>query len=747
MFSLQAGATRLCDGVSRREWLRVGGLSVLGLSLPQLLRSQAETSAAAAAPVASPLARGLDGSLTFGRAKNVIFVWLQGGPPQHETFDPKPDAPAEIRGLFKPIATNVPGIQFCELLPRTARIADKLAVVRSLHTDDDNHDVSGYWVLTGYPYGPGSARQIKPTDWPYFGSIVKMLKPSERLPALTSVWVPDMMRLNDNVTPAGQTAGFLSKLWEPERFVGDPASPEYQIDGLGLTGEVPRLRVDRRMDLLTQLDRHLARIDSSGALDGWDKLSQNAFDLVTSGKAREAFAVQKEPDKIRERYGRHSWGQTVLLARRLVEAGVRLVHVNWVREPGDTAVDNPMWDTHAQNADRLQDCLCPQFDVGFTALIEDLQSRGLLSETLVVAIGEFGRTPKINRQGGRDHWGRVFSFALAGAGISGGQVFGASDKTGAVPAADPIRPHDLTATIFHLLGIDHQGSFYDRGNRPHLLTNGEPLYRLLGDAPATAARVEPGGDESLVPPYDDSLLVDTAFQSGRLIAAGIETRAKGWRATPLLESTAAVPAGCEFGVAMIKREADGPSRLRHVAIGFGLDAIAPAAVSNAAAAQVATIRVAQGVRAVLAQEIRNARGGHFTFSVRATGGGTSRESFETLLAPNFTCRLVLFRFAEIGKDPRRIQELASVVFRPTFADDGAAVEPSHRFNVAAFLGSTVPGANFAIGNGLGVAVVVEKSSGGELELPGGAAPSAAYIRIHDVSLAFGARPRDDSVVV
>jgi hypothetical protein len=197
---------------SRREWLCVGGLSALGVSLPTLLRA-GDSPQRPAAP--SKLASDL-GS-TFGRAKNVIYLWLQGGPPQHETFDPKPDAPAEIRGPFKPIATNIPGIRFCELLPRTARYADKLAVLRSLSTRDDNHDVSGYWLLTGYPYGAGSARQIKATDWPYFGSIVKMLKPSQKLPALTSVWIPDRMRLNDNVTPAGQTSGFLGKVWEPER--------------------------------------------------------------------------------------------------------------------------------------------------------------------------------------------------------------------------------------------------------------------------------------------------------------------------------------------------------------------------------------------------------------------------------------------------------------------------------------------------------------------------------------------------
>src|SRR5438093_13783268 len=230
MFSLCDRPVKLCAGLSRRELLRVGGLSTLGLSLPALLAAPA----GAAAPA---------GSSTFGRARNVIFLWLQGGPPQHETFDPKPDAPAEIRGEFKPIATNVPGIQFCELLPRTARIADKLAIVRSLHTDDNNHDVSGYWVLTGYPYGPGSARQIKPTDWPYFGSIVKMLKPSERMPALTSVWLPDMMRLNDNVTPAGQTGGFLGSQWDPDRFIGDPASSDYAVEGLTLPVDLPPERL------------------------------------------------------------------------------------------------------------------------------------------------------------------------------------------------------------------------------------------------------------------------------------------------------------------------------------------------------------------------------------------------------------------------------------------------------------------------------------------------------------------------
>jgi hypothetical protein len=716
MFSLEDRATVLCDGISRREWLRVGGLSVLGLSLPQLLHA-AENGLPPPDVARAPLGKGLQGA-TFGRAKNVIFLWLQGGPPQHETFDPKPDAPAEIRGPFKPIATNVPGIRFCELLPRTARLADKLAVVRSLATNDDNHDVSGYWVLTGYPYGPGSARQIKATDWPYFGSLVKMLKPSERLPALTSVWIPDAMRLNDNVTPAGQTAGFLGKAWEPERFVGDPAAPNYHVEGLSLSGDLTRARLDRRRDLLRQLDRHIEQVERGGAVEAWDRLSQHAFDLVTSGKARAAFDLNKEPAKTRDRYGRYSWGQSVLLARRLIEAGVRLVHVNWAREPGDSAVDNPMWDTHAQNADRLQDVLCPQFDVTLAALMDDLQDRGLLAETLVVVIGEFGRTPRINKLGGRDHWGHVFSFALAGAGIAGGQVFGASDKNGAFPSLDPIRPHDLTATIFHLLGIDPHGVFHDKSNRPNHLTRGEPLARLVGTEPATRARCRSEGDAAFVPPFDARLLLDTDFRSGRpLIPVAPPTRDKGWRAWPLAPSTG--------GGLRVQRSRDAHEMVLGYGVGDG------ATVSA----------VEQGSRALLAQEIRSARGGHYTFRVTASGGGTSADEFESMFLAHFTCRLVVFRFADLHKDPRHVDVLASADFRPAFGDATAA----KTYTVSRFLGSTQPNVNFPIGNGLGVAVVVEKTLPGTLRLDGEGRRSA-FLRIHSVALEFSPRPRDDSVI-
>jgi hypothetical protein len=408
----------------------------------------------------------------------------------------------------------------------------------------------------------------------------------------------------------------------------------------------------------------------------------------------------------------------VLLARRLIEAGVRLVHVNWSREAGDSAVDNPMWDTHAQNADRLQDVLCPQFDVSFAALMEDLHERGLLDETLVVVIGEFGRTPRINKLAGRDHWGNVFSCALAGAGISGGQVLGSSDRNGAFPATDPIRPHDLTATLFHLLGIDPQGVFHDRSNRPHLLTQGEPLQRLLGTEPATVARCQSGGDLAFVPPYDTRLLLDTDFQSAKpLVTPSPLTRDKGWRAFPLwYEATA--------DALSVKRITDEHQVVLGIGLGGGTGVPA----------------MEQGARALLAQEIRSARGGHYTFTVRASGGGLSADDFEQMFLANFACRLLLFRFTDTSKDPRRVTVLASADFRPVFGD-GKKVGT---YTIDRFLGSTVPGANFAIGNGLGVAVVVEKTSPDTLTLSGQGLHQA-FLRVHSVSLEFSPRPRDDSV--
>jgi hypothetical protein len=713
MLALHDRPSRLCDGVSRRELLRVGGLSALGLSLPALLQARGSASP-------SP-----DLGRTFGRAKNVLFLWLQGGPPQHETFDPKPDAPAEVRGEFKPIATNVPGIRIGELLPRTAARMDKLAVVRSLCTHSDLHDASGYWVLTGRRYTGQQSRQISPSDWPYLGSVIKMLKPSAKVPAFSSVWLPDVMRLNDNVMPAGQTAGFLGKRWEPQRIIGDPSAADYRVEGLALPPEISPLRLSARRRLREQLERHFDRVERGAALEAHDRQFQEAYGLLTSGKAREAFELRREPRRLRERYGLNRWGQSLVLARRLIEAGARLVHVNWPREGGDEAVTNPMWDTHAQNADRLQDVLCPIFDVGFTALIDDLEGRGLLQETLVVAVGEFGRTPRINRQGGRDHWGHVFSFVLAGAGVSGARVVGSSDKLGAYPRDGKMEPQDLSATVVHLLGIGHHATFPDALGRPMHVTTGRPITALLGARPATAARVAPGGNLALVPGYSTDYLLNRDFEEDvPLAAAGPGKRLKGWQAAPLAQPAK----GPGFGVGLLQGAAALPwSGRRHAVLGYGL-----AGPSRAGT-------VARGARAILTQELRNPRAGTYTVSLHVCGGGSAAD-YRTFL-DHFTCRLVLFGYRDLAKDATKgMREFASVALRPPFADRPGGYE---KVALAYKLRSQDGGAN-EIEMGVGVAVLVEKATPGELAVPAGA---RAFLRVDGVEVGFVPRPRNDDVTV
>jgi hypothetical protein len=716
MLALHDRPTRLCDGVDRREWLRVGGLSALGLSLPALLAARAR---AADRPA----------DRTFGRAKSVLFLFLQGGPPQHETFDPKPDAPAEVRGEFKPIQTNVPGVHFCELLPRTAAVADKLAVVRSLCTHTDLHDASAYWVFTGYKYAGQQSRQISPTDWPYLGSVLKMVKPSERAPSYTSVWLPDVMRLNDNVQPAGQTAGFLGRRWEPERVICDPSSPNFRVEGLAAPPDVPPLRLSARESLLAQVDRHVAAVEAGGVLDNFDRLDREAFGLLTSGAARAAFDLGREPEAVRDRYGRGKWGQSLLLGRRLIEAGARLVHVNWPREEGDSAIDNPQWDTHAQNADRLQDVLCPQFDVGFTALLEDLELRGLLDETLVVAMGEFGRTPKINGNGGRDHWGHVFSFVLTGAGIRTAQVVGASDKNGAYPTAAKMEPQDLTATVCHLLGIPPDATFSHPTGRPMKVTEGEAIRALLGDGPFTAERVRPTGDLAMCPGYTDAFLLNGDFEDATPLAAvGAKKRLKGWQAGPPLDPAA----GPGFGVWL----ADGPDALpctgrRHACLGAG-------------GAGSAVLKIAQGSKAVLTQEVRNPRAGQYAFAVQACGGATTAELFRDAFLKHFACRLLVFGYADVAKDPLRPNVFASQPFTPAFADAKAGRYEAVELTVT--LKSQDDGA-FQLSKGVGVAVVVEKASPGELDWSAFGPGAAAFVRIDEVDLRFNPRPRNDDVQV
>lgn len=454
---------------TRREWLRVGGLGALGLSLPVLWRTPAS---GAVTP-----ARGA----SFGRAKSCILLFLSGGPPQHETFDPKPEAPLEIRGEFKSMRTRVPGVHFSELLPHTARIADQIAVIRSMTTEISAHSTSGAFMLTGYmPQSKAESVPPSPQDWPSIASVVGSLKPSTRSP-LSSVVLPEIIYNNGNITWPGQNGGFMGPTWHPQVLKCDPCAERIRIEGLSLAEGMTELRLSERRSLLQQFDGHFREGVQSPAITELDTVRQKAFALLHSDASRAAFELNRESGAMRDAYGRHKFGQSVLLARRLVEAGVRLVQVNWPREPGDDKEGSPLWDTHQRNGPRVRDVLCPQFDRTYATLITDLKSRGLLDETLVVVMGEFGRSPKINKNGGRDHWGNVFSVALAGAGIAGGQVIGASDKIGAVPDDRPVRPPDLAATIFHLLGVEPAGEFMDSLQRPRRITdNGVALKEVVG---------------------------------------------------------------------------------------------------------------------------------------------------------------------------------------------------------------------------------------------------------------------------
>jgi hypothetical protein len=464
MLSLHDKGTRLCDGLTRREWLRVGGLGALGLSLPALLGARSEAAAGS----------------SFGKAKACILLFHLGGPPQHETWDPKDDAPLEVRGELKSIASNVPGIRVGELMPRTARLLDRVCVLRAMSTGDNAHSSSGYWMLTGTPHQPMNSENSKPgapNDWPCTAAIVHQLRRGKNgLPP--AVALPEPIWNTGMLFWPGQDGGFLGRAADPWLLRCDPSSPTFQIPGLGLSSDVSSSRLDARLSLLEKVNRRLDGVDRSEAIARFDRRSQQAFDLLRAGKARRAFDLEREPAALRDRYGRNRWGQSVLLARRLVESGVSLVQVNWTRMPGDTD-DSPAWDTHQKNAQRLKNNLMPPMDLAYSALLEDLESRGLLEETLVVWMGEFGRSPKINGGGGRDHWGRVFSVALAGGGVRGGQVIGSSDKIGGLPREGRVQPQDLTATIFHCLGYEAHTEMRDTLGRPLVISRGEVVRQAV----------------------------------------------------------------------------------------------------------------------------------------------------------------------------------------------------------------------------------------------------------------------------
>jgi len=442
MFDFNIRSNFQGSGFSRRSFLRVGGLAPLGIGLPSLLAAEA--------------ARGADGGpLPSGRAQSVLLVFLGGGLSHHDSFDPKPDASEEIRGKYQSIATNVPGLRIGELLPKMAQTMDKVCLVRSGAHNNDHHETATNWVLSGRfgtPFG----------DWPAMGAVAAhefgfdgTLPPYVAIPR------------NPSFTWELGKSAFLGGRCESFK-VGDPNDPNFKVRDLFAPEQLPDARIERRQSLLNTVDRLAERIDGSDAIESYDQYQQRATSMVLSPKAREAFAIEQESTEVRERYGRNTFGQSCLMARRLIQAGVRFATVNYAG-----------WDHHGKIFESLDKKL-PELDIGFSALIEDMHRQGLLEDTLVVCMGEFGRTPKINKDAGRDHWGPAASLLFAGAGVQPGKVIGATDRDGAFVTEKPISPADVAHTIFASLGIDPSKNLYTADGRPvEILESGRRIEDLF----------------------------------------------------------------------------------------------------------------------------------------------------------------------------------------------------------------------------------------------------------------------------
>jgi Protein of unknown function (DUF1501) len=469
--------------LTRREILRAGGLGLglHGLGLPTLLRARDQ---AAVKPAVAP---------TFGRAKACILLFMWGGPAQQETWDLKPDAPENVRGEFRPIATNVPGLMISEHFPALATRAHRLAVIRSVHHADVNHLTATHELLTGRSAPRGDGAPLA-EDWPHFGAVLASVNRGRERTVL-----PPFVQMRPTV-PAGaprfvesshgQGAGWLGPSLNPLTLDDDPNRegyrPEASLGALSLPAELPLGRFYDRRKLLAAVDAGARGLYSVAQLAALDEHFARACSLLTNRRALEAFDLEREDPKTRDRYGRHPHGQTVLMSRRLVEAGVPIVTVFWPND-GLTNV-SVYWDTHNRNFVDLKTRLMPPADQAFSALLDDLDARGLLDSTLVVWTGEFGRTPRVGQSvvggagagpDGRDHWPHCFSSVLAGAGIKGGTIFGASDRWAAYPARDPVTPGDIAATIYHLLGVDPGRELVDSLGRPLRLSTGEPIGGVL----------------------------------------------------------------------------------------------------------------------------------------------------------------------------------------------------------------------------------------------------------------------------
>lgn len=434
MLRLETGkSVRWCDDLSRRDFLHAGSLAVLGLSLPQFLELKAQ------------------GAVEPGRDKNCIMLFNLGGPSQLDTWDMKPEAPAEVRGPFKPIATSAPGIQISEIFPRMARHADKFSMVRTLHhTAAAVHDTGHQMMQTGRLFRGG-------IEYPHAGCVQAYLQGS-RSDLPPHVVLPESMGPTGGNLPHGQSAGFLGKTFDPFVLNADPSKPDFKVPDLLPPDYLPPVRVARRRKLRELVGAKLARFEASNDARLFNTNFERAYTLMSSKAAREAFDLSHEDPKVRERYGMNRFGQSCLLARRLIEAGVRFVTVNTFL----TVFNEITWDIHGSkpftSIEGMKDIVAPLFDNAYTALLEDLEQRGMLDDTLIACFGEFGRTPKVNPAGGRDHWPQCWTVFYAGGGIQGGRIVGESDEIGGYPADRPVTSGEAVATIYRCLGInpDHE---------------------------------------------------------------------------------------------------------------------------------------------------------------------------------------------------------------------------------------------------------------------------------------------------
>ena len=462
--------------------MKIGSLGLFGLTLQDVLRLQDQAKAA-------PETNRFAGSTGFGSAKSVIVLFLQGGPSHIDIWDPKPDAPSNVRGEFKPIKSKVPGIQLSETMPMLADAVDKCTLIRSMSYTPAglfNHTAAIYQMLTGYePTEVSPSGQLEPpspNDFPTAGSWITKFRPPKE-PVLPFVELPRPLQ-ESSVIGKGGAAGFIGKAYDPYRLYQDPNKP-IQLDDLELRKEVPANRLQGRFELLRGINESMPALEKAVDHYALDKYYQNAFDLVLSGKARNAFDLSLESDEMRDRYGRFTFGQGALMARRLVQAGTRMVQLNWP----SVANGNPettAWDTHASNFGPLRDLHCPKLDRTLATLLTDMEEQELLDETLIVAVGEFGRSPRLgvstsgntNSPDGRDHWPYCYTAMVAGAGIPGGRLYGESDSTASSPKEKPVHPNDLLATIYYALGIEPNQEIHNHLDQPRDLVKGKPLMDL-----------------------------------------------------------------------------------------------------------------------------------------------------------------------------------------------------------------------------------------------------------------------------